>query len=61
MIGLPNPWVILAVLIALGGSYKYGHHNGWWERDAEMQAEIAKRGQGDFDKLFNGGDTWVVE
>ena len=45
MIGLPNPWVILAVLIALGGSYKYGHHNGWWERDAEMQAEIAKKNE----------------
>jgi len=43
MIGLPNPWVILAVVVALGGSYKYGHHNGWWDRDAEMQAEIAKR------------------
>ena len=45
MIGLPNPWVILAVLIALGGSYKYGHHNGWWDRDAEMQAEIAKKNE----------------
>lgn len=43
MIGLPNPWLILAVVVALGGSYKYGHHNGWWERDADMQAEIAKR------------------
>ena len=45
MIGLPNPWVILAVLVALGGSYKYGHHNGWWDRDAEMQAEIAKKNE----------------
>jgi len=45
VIGLPNPWVILAVLIALGGSYKYGHHNGWWDRDAEMQAEIAKKNE----------------
>lgn len=45
MIGLPNPWIVLAVLVALGGSYKYGHHNGWWERDAEMQAEIAKKNE----------------
>ena len=45
MIGLPNPWVILAVVLALGGSYKYGHHNGWWDRDAEMQAEIAKKNE----------------
>ena len=45
MIGLPNPWLILAVVVALGGSYKYGHHNGWWDRDAEMQAEIAKKNE----------------
>ena len=36
-------------LIAIGvtlfvviGLYRYGHHKGWTERDAEMQAEIAK-------------------
>ena len=45
MIGLPNPWLILAAVLALGGSYKYGHHNGWWDRDAEMQAEIAKKNE----------------
>jgi len=36
-----NPWVILAVLLALGGFYGYGHHKGWTERDQEMQSEIA--------------------
>jgi hypothetical protein len=38
---IPNPWVILGVLLALGGFYGYGHHKGWVDRDAEMQAEIA--------------------
>jgi prophage endopeptidase len=38
---IPNPWVILAVLLALAGFYGYGHHKGWDDRDAEMQAEIA--------------------
>ena len=38
---IPNPWVILGVLLALAGFYGYGHHKGWADRDAEMQAEIA--------------------
>lgn len=45
MIRLPNPWVILGVLMALAGAYRYGHHNGWWERDAEMQAVIAQKNE----------------
>lgn len=40
-----NPWVILGVLLALGGFYGYGHHKGWVERDAEMQAEIAVKNE----------------
>lgn len=40
-----NPWVILAVVLALGGFYGYGHHKGWKERDAEMQAEIASKNE----------------
>jgi flagellar capping protein FliD len=32
---------VVAVL-ALFGLYRYGYHNGWSTRDAEMQAEIAK-------------------
>lgn len=39
---IPNPWVILGCLAAVVGSYFYGHHNGWWDRDKEMQVEIAK-------------------
>jgi hypothetical protein len=42
---IPNPWVILGVLLALAGFYGYGHHKGWVERDAEMQAEIATKNE----------------
>ena len=45
MIGLTNPWVIIAFAVALGGSYSYGHHKGWWERDAEMQIVIAQKNE----------------
>jgi hypothetical protein len=45
VIRLPNPWVILGVLTALAGAYAYGHHKGWGERDAEMQAEIALKNE----------------
>jgi len=27
----------------------------------QIEAEVKKRGEGDFDALFNSGDTWVVE
>ena len=42
---IPNPWVIVGVLLALVGFYGYGHHKGWVERDAEMQAEIAVKNE----------------
>ena len=42
---IPNPWVILGVLLALAGFYGYGHHKGWVDRDAEMQAEIAVKNE----------------
>jgi hypothetical protein len=29
-------------MIAIGGAYAYGHHAGYADRDAEMQAHIAK-------------------
>lgn len=29
-------------MIAIGGAYGYGHHVGYADRDAEMQAHIAK-------------------
>ena len=35
---------IVAVLLAIG-VYFYGHHKGWAERDAEMQAEIAVKNE----------------
>jgi hypothetical protein len=38
-----NPWVILGVVATFVGVYFYGHHEGWSERDAEMQIEIAKK------------------
>jgi hypothetical protein len=37
-----NPWIIVGVMVAVGGAYGYGHHKGWADRNAEMQAEIAK-------------------
>ena len=40
-----NPWIILAVVFALGGFYGYGHHKGWAERDQEMQSEIAAKNE----------------
>jgi len=32
-------------MIAVAGAYGYGHHVGWGDRDAEMQAEIAKKNE----------------
>lgn len=37
-----NPYVILGFLVALAGVYGYGHHEGYAERESEMQAQIAK-------------------
>ena len=37
-----NPYLIIAAMIAIGGAYGYGHHVGYADRDAEMQAHIAK-------------------
>lgn len=33
---------VMVTLLVIFGSYRYGFHNGWTERDVEMQAEIAK-------------------
>jgi len=38
---IPNPWVIIGVIIFVISTFFYGHHKGWNQRDAEMQAEIA--------------------
>ncbi len=39
-----NKYLIAAVvtLLVVFGLYRWGYHNGWSTRDAEMQAEIAK-------------------
>ena len=39
------PTLALVAVLAMGGFYKYGHHNGWNDRDAEMQIEIAKKNE----------------
>lgn len=45
MFGIPLPWLILGVTIALFGSYRGGYHFGWKDRDAEMQIEIARKNE----------------
>ena len=42
---LTNPYVILGIVFAVATSFGYGHHRGWDARDAEMQAEIAKKNE----------------
>jgi hypothetical protein len=37
-----NPWMIIGVICVVLGTYKYGTHEGYKERDAEMQVEIAR-------------------
>jgi hypothetical protein len=36
---------VLLALLAIFGIYKYGYNSGWGDRDAEMQAEIAKKNE----------------
>lgn len=38
---MPNPWMIIGVIVALGGVYGYAHHAGYAKRNQEMQLEIA--------------------
>lgn len=40
---IPNPWVIVGVIVSVLTFYFYGHHKGWVERDKEMQIEIARK------------------
>jgi hypothetical protein len=37
-----NPWMIIGVICLVAGTYKYGSHTGYKQRDAEMQQEIAR-------------------
>ena len=43
MFGIPLPYIVLAICIALFGSYRGGYHYGWQDRDNEMQIAIAKK------------------
>jgi len=45
MFGIPLPWLLLGVTIALFGTYRGGYHFGWSDRDAEMQIEIARKNE----------------
>jgi hypothetical protein len=36
---------VLLALLAIFAIYKYGYNSGWDQRDAEMQAEIAKKNE----------------
>ena len=64
---IPNPWVILGVLLALAGFYGYGHHKGWVERDIEMQSEIAVKNEEartkeqELNKQLNENSTKLME
>jgi flagellar capping protein FliD len=46
LLSLPR-WVyaVIAAVMLIVGTYFYGHHKGWDERDAEMQAEIARKNE----------------
>jgi hypothetical protein len=43
MFGIPLPWLVLGVSVALFGSYRSGYHFGWSDKDAEMQIAIAQK------------------
>jgi len=42
---MPNPWMIIGAIVVAISVYFYGHNKGWNQRDAEMQAEIAKKNE----------------
>jgi hypothetical protein len=43
MFGIPIPYLILAIGIALFGSYRGGYHFGWEDRDNDMKIAIAQK------------------
>lgn len=45
MFGIPLPYLLLALTIALFGTYRGGYHFGWSDRDKEMQIAIAKKNE----------------
>ena len=45
MFGIPLPWLLLGLSVALFGTYRGGYHFGWADRDKEMQIAIAKKNE----------------
>jgi hypothetical protein len=45
MFGIPLPYLLLGLCIALFGTYRGGYHYGWTDRDKEMQIAIAKKNE----------------
>ena len=45
MFGIPLPYLLLGLSIALFGTYRGGYHFGWSDRDKEMQIAIAKKNE----------------
>ena len=45
MFGIPLPWLLFGLTLALFGTYRGGYHFGWSDRDKEMQIEIARKNE----------------
>jgi hypothetical protein len=41
----PVVYLTIAAVLMLFGIYRYGYHNGWYDRDADMQAAIAQKNE----------------
>lgn len=45
MFGIPLPYLVLALSLALFGTYRGGYHFGWQDRDNDMKIAIAKKNE----------------
>ena len=45
MFGIPLPWLLLGLSVALFGTYRSGYHFGWTDRDNDMKIAIAKKNE----------------
>jgi hypothetical protein len=45
MFGIPLPYLLLGLSIALFGTYRGGYHYGWADRDHDMKIAIAKKNE----------------
>jgi hypothetical protein len=43
MFGIPIPYLLLALSLALFGTYQGGYHIGWTDRDDDMKIAIAQK------------------